>query len=73
MSLAAAPRRLTPWAATAMVVTQVIGVGIFLTPAAMLRSVGGIGPALLIWAVVGVLSVAGALCYAELTTRFPKA
>lgn len=56
-----------------MVVTQVIGVGIFLTPASMLRSVGGLGPALLVWAVVGLLSIAGALCYAELTTRFPKA
>ncbi len=67
------PRRLTTWAATAMVVTQVVGVGIFLTPAAMMRAVGGLGPALVVWAVVGLLSVAGALCYAELTTRFPKA
>jgi basic amino acid/polyamine antiporter, APA family len=56
-----------------MVVTQVIGVGIFLTPAAMMRAVGGLGPALLVWVVVGLLSLAGALCYAELTTRFPKA
>ena len=56
-----------------MVVTQVIGVGIFLTPAAMMRAVGGLAPALLVWAVVGLLSLAGALCYAELTTRFPKA
>jgi APA family basic amino acid/polyamine antiporter len=55
-----------------MVVTQVIGVGIFLTPATMMRAVG-LGPALLVWAVVGLLSVAGALCYAELTTRFPQA
>jgi APA family basic amino acid/polyamine antiporter len=67
------PRRLTTWAATALVVTNVVGVGIFLTPAAMMRAVGGLGPALLVWAVVGLLSVAGALCYAELTTRFPKA
>jgi APA family basic amino acid/polyamine antiporter len=67
------PRRLTTWAATAMVVTQVIGVGIFLTPASMLRAVGGLAPALLIWVIVGLLSVAGALCYAELTTRFPQA
>lgn len=56
-----------------MVVTQVVGVGIFLTPASMMRAVGGLGPALLVWGLVGVLSVAGALCYAELTTRFPKA
>jgi APA family basic amino acid/polyamine antiporter len=56
-----------------MVVTQVIGVGIFLTPAAMMRASGGLPPALLIWAVMGALSIAGALCYAELTTRFPQA
>ena len=67
------PRRLTTWTATAMVVTQVIGVGIFLTPASMMRAVGGLGPALLVWGIVGLLSVAGALCYAELTTRFPNA
>ena len=69
----ASSRRLTTWAATAMVVTQVIGVGIFLTPASMMRAVGGLGPALALWAAIGFLNVAGALCYAELATRFPKA
>jgi hypothetical protein len=38
-----------------MVVSQVIGVGIFLTPAALMRTVGGIGPALGVWVVLGVL------------------
>lgn len=57
----------------AMVVTQVVGVGIFLTPATMMRTVGGGGAALTIWVVMGALSIAGALCYAELTTRFPRA
>ena len=57
----------------AIVVSQVIGVGIFLTPATLMRTVGGIRPALGVWLVIGVLSLAGALCYAELTTRFPKA
>ncbi|MGH9309902.1 MAG: amino acid permease, partial [Vicinamibacterales bacterium] len=66
-------RRLTTWAATSMVVTQVVGVGIFLTPATMMRSVGSTRAALAIWAVMGGLSIAGALCYAELTTRYPKA
>jgi APA family basic amino acid/polyamine antiporter len=66
-------RRLSLWAATAMIVTQVIGVGIFLTPAAMMRAVGALTSALFVWVVVGLLSLAGALCYAELTTRFPKA
>lgn len=56
-----------------MVVTQVVGVGIFLTPATMMRSVGSTRTALIIWAVMGGLSMAGALCYAELATRYPKA
>ena len=67
------PRRLGAWAATAMVVTQVVGVGIFLTPATMLRTVGNPVAATSIWVVMGLLSAAGALCYAELATRFPHA
>src|SRR5215510_16062815 len=68
-----ASRRLGTWAATAMVVSQVVGVGIFLTPATMMRTVGSLPIALEVWALMGVLSAAGALCYAELTTRFPSA
>jgi APA family basic amino acid/polyamine antiporter len=56
-----------------MVVTEVVGVGIFLSPATMTRTLGGLGPALAIWTLMGALSTAGALCYAELTTRFPRA
>ena len=56
-----------------MVVSQVVGVGIFLTPATMMRTVGSLPIALAVWAVMGLLSAAGALCYAELTTRFPLA
>ena len=56
-----------------MVVSQVVGVGIFLTPATMMRTVGSLPIALEVWALMGVLSAAGALCYAELTTRFPSA
>ena len=64
---------LGPWTATAMVVSQVVGVGIFLTPATMMRSLGSPWAALAMWGVMGTLSAAGALCYAELSTRFPKA
>jgi APA family basic amino acid/polyamine antiporter len=57
----------------AMVVSQVVGVGIFLTAATLVRTLGGVMPALAVWGVIGALSVAGALCYAELATRFPQA
>jgi APA family basic amino acid/polyamine antiporter len=56
-----------------MVVSQVVGVGIFLTPATMMRTVGSLPIALALWGLMGLLSTAGALCYAELTTRFPLA
>ena len=56
-----------------MVVTEVIGVGIFLTPATMVRTLGSLGRVLAVWAVMGALTAAGALCYAELATRFPAA
>jgi APA family basic amino acid/polyamine antiporter len=56
-----------------MVVTEVIGVGIFLTPATMVRTLGTPGRVLLVWAAMGLLTAAGALCYAELATRFPRA
>lgn len=56
-----------------MVISQVVGVGIFLTPATMIRTLGTASSALAVWLVMGTLSAAGALCYAELSTRFPHA
>ena len=56
-----------------MIVAEVMGVGIFLTPAGMVRTLGSTSWVLGVWAVMGLLSVAGALCYAELGTRYPEA
>ncbi|MGC4084414.1 MAG: amino acid permease [Vicinamibacterales bacterium] len=66
-------RRLGAWAATALVVSETIGVGILLTPATMMRTLGGLWPPIAIWLVMGAVTAAGALCYAELSTRFPRA
>jgi APA family basic amino acid/polyamine antiporter len=66
-------RRFGVWAALAMIVAEVMGVGIFLTPAGMVRTLGSPAWVLGVWALIGVLSAAGALCYAELGTRFPEA
>jgi len=66
-------RLLGPWGATAMIVAEVVGVGIFLTPAAMMRALGTIERALVLWGAMAALTFAGALCYAELATRFPRA
>src|SRR3984957_1983220 len=61
-------------AATIAVVTgQSIALGIFLTPAAMAKSLGS---PLLLTAVgcgMGLIAMCGALCYSELAVRFPHA
>src|SRR5262245_33170372 len=68
-------RKLGTWAALAMIVAEVMGVGLFLTPAGMARTAGTTGWVWMlgVWAMVGVLSIAGALCFAELGSRFPEA
>jgi basic amino acid/polyamine antiporter, APA family len=55
-------------------VGSVIGSGIFLTPGLILRQVGGsVGYSLLVWSLGGVLSLLGALTYAELSAANPEA
>ena len=61
------------WTATALIVGQVIAVGIFLTPAGMAKSVGSPFWLLVIWVLVGLMTLSGALCYGELAARFPEA
>ena len=52
---------------------EVIGVGIFLTPAEMTRALGSPFWVLLVWLVVGAAALCGALCYGELAARYPEA
>ncbi len=59
--------------AVALIVGQVIAVGIFLTPAGMAKSVGSPFWLLAIWVVIGLMTLSGALCYGELASRFPEA
>ena len=60
-------------AAIAVVVGTVIGSGIFLVPTDMIRAVGSPGMVFIVWIFGGVLSLFGALTYAELSAAMPGA
>lgn len=77
MSEASSPiryaRALRPWDAALIVVGGIIGGGIFLNPGiAAQRTESGLA-LLLMWIGAGVLTLIGALCYAELGARRPRA
>src|SRR5271154_4594253 len=66
-------RGLGGWASAAIVVGTMIGTGIFLKPAEMASLGGSIGIVYLAWIVGAVLSLFGALAYAELGAAIPEA
>jgi basic amino acid/polyamine antiporter, APA family len=66
-------RQLGVRAVTALVVGEVIAVGIFLTPAGMAHSLGSPFWLLIVWLLMGAMALSGALCYGELAARYPEA
>lgn len=63
--------RLTVLDAAAVVVGVVIGAGIFKTPSLVAARMDHPQAALAIWACGGLISLLGALCYAELASAYP--
>ena len=59
--------------AAALVVGEVIAVGIFLTPAGMAKQLGSPMWLLVVWLAMGAMALCGALCYGELAARYPEA
>jgi len=57
----------------AVIIGEVIGVGIFLTPAGMAHDLGAPFWLLVVWLVMGLMALCGALCYGELAARYPEA
>src|SRR5215216_434569 len=60
-------------AAASIVIGNVIGTGVFLKARVMTCNVGTPGMVITVWVVAGLLALAGALTYAELTTMMPRA
>ena len=59
--------------ATMVVVGVMIGSGIFIVSADMSRLIGSSGWLLVAWAIAGVLTITGALCFGELAGMMPSA
>ncbi len=66
-------REVGPFSATALVIANMIGTGIFTTSGFIMAELGSPTALLLCWLVGGVFALCGALCYAELGARLPRA
>src|SRR5438128_6026134 len=60
-------------AAISVIIGNVIGTGVFLKARVMTCNVGGPTWVIIVWIAAGLLSLAGALTYAELTAMKPEA
>jgi APA family basic amino acid/polyamine antiporter len=65
-------RQLGVISATALVVSNMIGVGIFTTTGFLAGDLGDVFSVLLIWVVGAVFALMGALCYSELGVNYPS-
>jgi basic amino acid/polyamine antiporter, APA family len=66
-------RGLTMWDATLVTVGSILGTGIFITTSDIARILPHSGLILLLWLLGGLVTLAGALTYAELGGLFPRA
>src|SRR2546427_11572651 len=58
--------------ATAIVIADMIGVGVFTSLGFQVKDITSGFPLLLLWLVGGVAALCGALCYGELGAMFPR-
>ena len=66
------PREIGPFSATALVIANMIGTGIFTTSGFIMAELNNPTAFLLCWFMGGVFALCGALCYGELGVRYPK-
>ncbi len=60
------------WSAVSLVIGSVIGSNIFMKPATMAAQLGSPYLIIIVWIVAGIISMFGAMAYAELGTMFPE-
>lgn len=72
MSEQAQRKLIGPGTATALVVANMIGVGVFTTLSYQVHGLPSTSAILLLWLAGGVLALCGALCYAELGAALPR-
>lgn len=66
-------KKLKLWDAIMLVMGSMIGSGIFIVSADMMRNLGSGFWLIVVWVITGVMTVAAAISYGELSALFPKA
>jgi APA family basic amino acid/polyamine antiporter len=61
------------WDGTMLVAGSMIGSGIFIVSADILRNVGSPGWLIAVWLITGFMTITAAVSYGELSGMFPKA
>src|SRR5579872_4251306 len=73
MTAANSPSGTVSWiTATAIVVADMVGVGVFTSLGFQVTDIKSGFSLLLLWIVGGLVAICGAFCYAELSTMFPR-
>ncbi len=73
MTVSVPSRGLGLWSATALVISNTIAVGIFLTPAELIGALASPALTFGLWLTCGAMVLAGAFTFGELASRYPQA